>query len=174
MEKEARKLGINFNRELKNGSLDKVAEEFSYKTVEDLLVAVGYAKLTPKQVLNRLLQPETKKTRFNKKIEAQKNSAQQEIKEINEERKEGVVIRGAKNLLIRYAKCCQPVKGDPIVGYISRGRGIIVHTSDCPNVKNLEPHRLVEVTWAGEDNKTYTATIKIVSKNEKRSPCTYC
>ncbi|WP_461833703.1 RelA/SpoT family protein [Desulfothermus sp.] len=166
LEKEAKKLGINLQKELKKGTLEKVAEEFSYKTVEDLLVAVGYAKLTPKQVLNRLIQGEAKKPDSIKNKSA-KNTSQQEAKETDEERKEGVVIRGAKNMLIRYAKCCQPVKGDPIVGYISRGRGTIVHTSDCPNVKNLEPHRLVEVTWAGEDNKTYTATIKIISKNQK-------
>ncbi len=162
LEKEGRKLGINFQKELKNGCLEKVAEEFSYKSVEDLLVAVGYAKITPRQVLNKLISPQQKK------LECQKNRHKKETqKEVHSEEKDGIKIKGAKNLLVSYAKCCQPVKGDPIVGYISRGRGIIVHTSDCPNVKNLEPHRLIEVTWTGEEDKTYTATIKIISKNEK-------
>jgi len=163
LEKEGRKLGINFQKELKKGSLEKIAAEFSYKTIDDLLAAVGYAKLTPKQVLNRLL-PSQKRPEITKNRQEKIN---QQVAKQSLERKEGVEIKGAKNLLIRYAKCCQPVKGDPIIGYISRGRGVIIHTTDCPNVKNLEPQRLVEVTWAGEENKIYTATIKIISKNQK-------
>lgn len=162
LEKEGRKLGINFQNELKKGSLEKIAEEFSYKSVEDLLAAVGYAKLTPKQILNKLLPQETKKVEIKKK---NKEENQQNLKEDQH----GVVIRrsGMKDTLMRFAKCCEPVKGDPIIGYISRGRGIIVHTSDCPNVKNFEPHRLIDVSWAGEENEIYKATIKITCKNQK-------
>ncbi len=163
LEKESRKLGLNFQKELKKGALEKVAEEFSYKNVEDLLAAVGYAKLTPKQVLNKLIPQQNRTDGLKNKQERQNsNHTKQEVA-----RKEGVEIKGAKDLLVRYAKCCQPVKGDPIIGYISRGRGVVVHTTDCPNVKNLEPQRLVEVSWTGEENKTYTATIKIISKNQK-------
>ncbi len=162
LEKEGRKLGINFQQELKKGSLEKIAEEFSYKSVDELLVAVGYARLTPKQVLNKLIPQKAKKAVLKKKNKEE--HPQNDLKNHH-----GVVIKRSemKDTLIRFAKCCQPVKGDPIIGYISRGRGIIIHTSDCPNVKNFEPHRLIDVSWAGEENETYKATIKITCKNQK-------
>ncbi len=164
LEKEGRKMGINFQHALKKGELEKIAEEFSYKSVEDLLSAVGYAKLTPKQVLNKLLPPQKRgEPSKGREKDADKHSSGEEIPSTS---REGIRIKGVKNLLVRFAKCCQPVAGDPIIGYISRGRGVIIHTTDCPNIKNLEPQRLVEVSWEGEENKLYTATIKIISKNQ--------
>jgi len=169
LEKEGRKLGINFQKALKNGELEKVAEEFSYKSVDDLLAAVGYAKLTPKQVLNRLLPPSTRQE-VTKVVSKGREEKRDKEKAHSEDSKiastDGIRIKGVDHLLIRFAKCCQPVAGDPIIGYISRGRGVIIHTTDCPNIRNLEPQRLVDVSWEGEENKLYTATIKIISKNE--------
>ncbi len=164
LEKEGRKMGVNFQRALKNGDLEKVAEEFSYKSVDDLLSAVGYAKLTPKQVLNKLLPPQKRPEVASKTRE--KETEKRPTLEETSSSTEGIKIKGVKNLLIRFAKCCQPVAGDPIIGYISRGRGVIIHTTDCPNIRNLEPQRLVEVSWEGQENKLYTATIKIISKNQ--------
>jgi GTP pyrophosphokinase len=77
-----------------------------------------------------------------------------------------VRIKGIDDVLIRFAQCCQPVPGDPIVGYISRGRGVIVHRSDCPNLQQFSPARLVTVSWEGEETALYPATIKIVCDNE--------
>jgi len=162
LEKEGRRMDINFQKALKQGKLEPVASEFSLKSVDDLLSAVGYAKITPKQVLHRLVPKETTAA------ERQAKAKRKEEKEAkSEEVKEGVRIKGIDDIMIRFAQCCQPVPGDPIVGYISRGRGVIVHRSDCPNLQQFSPARLVTVSWEGEESALYPATIKIVCNNEK-------
>ena len=76
-------------------------------------------------------------------------------------------ISGVDGVLMRFAKCCNPVPGDPIIGYISRGLGISVHRADCPNVANMEPERLISVHWDGMEEKPYAAGIFIIAKNEQ-------
>jgi GTP pyrophosphokinase len=71
------------------------------------------------------------------------------------------------NVLVRYAQCCNPLPGDSIVGYISRGRGVTIHTHDCPNVLGLEPERLLRVNWEGEEERPYPARMRILAKNVK-------
>ncbi len=165
LEKEGRRMGINFNNELKKKRVDAIAEEFTYKNVNDLLSAVGYAKITPKQVLSRLLpQDKNKEEKQNISSKTKKLKKEKEQKQID---KEGISIKGVDEVLIRFAKCCQPVPGEPIVGYISRGRGVIVHAADCPNVHQFAPARLVNVSWASEANDVFPASIKLLCKNEK-------
>lgn len=80
---------------------------------------------------------------------------------------EGIVIKGVDDVLVRFAGCCHPVPGDAIVGYISRGRGITVHTSDCKSVPTMEPERLIPVYWEGYEGKPYPARIHVLAKNVK-------
>jgi GTP pyrophosphokinase len=184
LEKEGRRLGINFSRELNSGRLEKVAEEFSYKNVEDMLSAVGYAKLTPKQVLHRLLPKEKRGEKTSDKtVESDPSSGRdrkaKEQKEGKEPKKkggqkkppqDGVRVKGADDVLIRFAKCCQPVPGDPIVGYISQGRGVVVHTTDCPNVQQSPTSRLLDVSWAAteeEHKEVFPAATKLICRNRK-------
>jgi GTP pyrophosphokinase len=164
LEKEGRRMDINFQKALKQGKLEKIASEFSLKSVDDLLSAVGYAKITPKQVLHRLMPKEASAPERQPKAK-QKPKEEKESK--SEEVKEGVRIKGIDDVLIRFAQCCQPVPGDPIIGYISRGRGVIVHRSDCPNIQHFSPARLVTVTWEGEESALFPATIRIVCDNKK-------
>jgi GTP pyrophosphokinase len=163
LEKEGRKLGLNIPKILREGKLEEVAHEFSYKSEEDLLSAIGYARITPRQILNRLLPKEGPKTE-QERLEA----AQREEKErLKRPRKDGVRVKGIGDVLLRFAKCCNPVPGDPIVGYISRGRGVTIHTTDCPNVERMEPERMLEVAWEVGVEKAFPAKIKIICKNEK-------
>lgn len=166
LEKEGRKLGVNFNRVVKGGQLEEVAREFSYKSTDDLLSAVGYARLTPRQVLNRLLskmdgEKEDKKGE-NKKKQREEPRTEEVVK-----KSEGVSIKGVSDILVRFAQCCNPVPGDPIVGYISRGRGVTIHRRDCPNAKKIEPERILEVFWEGEAQNSFPAEIKIICKNKR-------
>ncbi len=163
LEKEGRKLGINTAKEIKNGNLKIVANDFRFESVEDLVEAVGYSRLTPRKVLNRLyavLHPE------NVAAAAQQKAASKESREAASRKNEGVGISGVDGVLMRFAKCCNPVPGDPIIGYISRGMGITVHRSDCPNVANMELERLISVHWEGAEEKPYEAGIFVIAQNE--------
>lgn len=136
----------------------------NFDSVDDLVAAVGYAHTTPRKVLNKLyavLHPEASSAA------EPATPTVKESKEAASRKGEGVGISGVDGVLMRFAKCCNPVPGDPIIGYISRGLGISVHRADCPNVANMEPERLISVHWDGMEEKPYAAGIFIIAKNEQ-------
>ncbi|WP_297670394.1 bifunctional (p)ppGpp synthetase/guanosine-3',5'-bis(diphosphate) 3'-pyrophosphohydrolase [uncultured Desulfovibrio sp.] len=163
LEKEGRKVNLNVSRAMKDGQLALVAADMNFESVDDLVAAVGYAHTTPRKVLNRLyavLHPDEA---------AAAEPPTPTVKESRENarrKSDGVGISGVDGVLMRMAKCCNPVPGDPIIGYISRGQGITVHLADCPNVANMEPERLISVHWDGQEEKPYEAGIFIIAKNE--------
>lgn len=152
---------------LNKNKMAEVLERFNYQTEDDLYAAVGYGEVSPTTLANRL----TEEERREKKLEQQK----QQVKElVNQPKKEtekmkvrhegGIVIEGVDNLLIRISRCCNPIPGDKIVGYITKGRGISIHRSDCPNVQTEEAQqRLIEVEWEDTSNvsKEYDADLEI-------------
>ena len=165
LEKEGRKLGINFVKALKNGDLEPIAREMSLKTVDDLLSAVGYARITPKQLLHQLLPKEELKP-----DRVEQRAREQEAARSREEKKpssDSIKVRGVEDVLVRFAQCCNPVPGDPIVGYISRGRGVTVHTQDCPNVANMEEERLLDVQWEDSGHQRLPVKIKMKCRNQR-------
>ncbi|WP_308620129.1 bifunctional (p)ppGpp synthetase/guanosine-3',5'-bis(diphosphate) 3'-pyrophosphohydrolase [uncultured Desulfovibrio sp.] len=163
LEKEGRKVSLNVGKALKEGHLALVAQDLNFESVDDLVAAVGYAHVTPRKVLNRLyavLHPEAVSQ------SAPEPPSVKESKEAARRKTEGVGISGVDGVLMRFAKCCNPVPGDPIIGYISRGMGITVHRADCPNVANMEPERLISVHWEGtEAEQPYEAGIFIIAQN---------
>lgn len=162
LEKEGRKMNINVAKAMKAGLFDPVAEDFSFKSVDDLLSSVGYSRLTPRQVLNKLY-PRIEEVKEPEPVPKQRETAQQASKDKSADR---IRIRGVDDVLIRFAKCCNPLPGDPIIGYISRGKGVTVHTTDCPNMGKMEPERLLNISWESDQDRPYPAKIKIMCKNE--------
>ena len=158
LEKQGRRAGVNIQKALKDGELARIALELGISTPDELFSAVGYARLTPQKVLRQFLPKE-------ETIETpQKGKAPAVAKT------EGVVIQGLNDVLVRFAKCCNPVPGDPVVGYISRGRGVTVHTADCPTIQSMEPERLIPVQWEGADaalQLPYPARIRLLAENVK-------
>ncbi|KUG29443.1 gtp pyrophosphokinase [hydrocarbon metagenome] len=165
LEKQGRKDGVNIQKAVKDGSLRAVAEEMSLGGVDELFSAVGYVRVTPKKIIGRLLpaKPETARPETSR-AEAEAEAAATQAKTKSSD---AIRIQGVDNVLVRYAQCCNPLPGDHIVGYISRGRGVTIHTHDCPNVKGFEPERLLRVTWEGEEERPYPARIRILAKNIK-------
>jgi GTP pyrophosphokinase len=163
LEKEGRKLSLNVAKAAKEGQLTMVAQDMNLDSVGDLYASVGYAHNTPRKVLNRLyalLHPQ-------EAVPAPQPVTASKEKEASPRKQDGVGITGVEGVLVRFAKCCNPVPGDPIVGYISRGLGITVHTLDCVNVPNMEPERLISVNWDGEVDKPFPARIRMLTRNER-------
>lgn len=163
LEKEGRKLSLNVAKAIREGRLAIVAHEMNFDSVEDLMAAVGYAHHTPRKVLNRLyaaLHPETA-------AQTETSPPSKEKGKNAKGKTEGVSLSGVDGVLMRFAKCCNPVPGDPIIGYISRGLGISVHRMDCANVPNMEPERLITVHWDGEEDKPYLARVHVRCKHER-------
>jgi GTP pyrophosphokinase len=156
-EKAFRKVRKNFNTLVKSPEMDKVVEAFGLKDVEDLIIAVGYGKITPLQVVRK----------FMPKDEGEGEDSSLLNRLMGRVRKKkigsGVTVKGLDDVLVRFGKCCQPVPGDPIIGYITRGFGVSVHRSACPNVIKTNPERLIEVQWDAQAAETFPVKIMIRS-----------
>ena len=156
-EKAFRKNRLNFNELMKSDEMDKAAEHFGFKTLEDLIVSVGYGKITPLQIIRRIT----------RKAEAEDREESFLDKIIGRVRKkkprEGVIVKGVDDILIKFGKCCQPVPGDPITGYITRGYGVTVHRTNCINALKMNPERQIDVEWNQEIVDTYPVKIRVRS-----------
>jgi GTP pyrophosphokinase len=153
---------------LTKDKLQRIADRFNYKTEEDLFASIGYGEVKVATVANRLTDKERKK-REQEQLQLDTESNEVELKKKDTEKMKirhegGVVIQGADNLLVRLSKCCNPVPGDKIVGYITRGRGVSIHRVDCPNVQQEDDreNRLIEVEWEDTStDKNYDAELQI-------------
>ncbi len=164
LEKELRKYDLQQTKLIKSGELAKVANEFSFQGVEDLIAAVGYGKVTANQIIGKILPQE--------KLEQQKEELEEGrfkhlIQKITRSPKDALLIRGIDNVMVRYAGCCNPVPGDKVVGFITRGRGVTIHTADCQNAIDDDPHRKVEVEWDSTKEYSYPVRIRIYSEDKK-------
>ncbi len=156
-EKAFRKYRLNFNALLKSEEMLKVVEDFGFKTADDLIANVGYGKITPLQLV-RKFEPKQDAE------EAQKSIFDKLIGRVRKPKpKGGVIVKGVDDILIRFGKCCQPVPGDPIIGYITRGYGVTIHRTGCVNALKLNPERQIEVEWNQEIIETYPVKILIRS-----------
>jgi len=156
-EKAFRKYRLNFNQLLKTDKMEETARHFGFRTVEDLIANVGYGKITPLQIVRRFEpreKPETPQASFLNKI----------IGRVRKKKpKGGVIVQGMDDILIKFAKCCQPVPGDPIIGYITRGFGVTVHRANCVNILKMSPERQIDVQWNEEIRETYPVKILVRS-----------
>jgi len=157
--REFKRHRLDFNDFMKNKGAE-IAEALSFKTPDDMLIAAGYGKIAPSQIIRKLRagQPEEQEPK-------EKESKTKKFTEKVEQ--EGILIHGLNDILIHLGRCCTPIPGDEVVGYITRGRGVTVHRENCANIKKLDPDRRVEVTWANTDNTTYPARIRVSAVDQK-------
>ncbi|MEJ2656069.1 MAG: bifunctional (p)ppGpp synthetase/guanosine-3',5'-bis(diphosphate) 3'-pyrophosphohydrolase [Desulfobacterales bacterium] len=156
-EKEFRKHRLNFNTLLKSEDMEKVVEHFGFKHVDDLIASVGYGKITPLQIIRKIEQkPEGK--------EPSESFLDKIISRVRKRKpKTGVTVKGVDDILIKFGKCCQPVPGDPITGYITRGFGVTVHRTNCVNALKMSPERQIDVDWDEAISDTYPVKIMVRS-----------
>jgi GTP diphosphokinase / guanosine-3',5'-bis(diphosphate) 3'-diphosphatase len=170
VEKEIRNMEFDIKEILTSDNLKRVAEKFNFASEEDMYAAVGYNGVTALQVANRL----TEKWRKKRDLEQVKDvtAAVSELKGFptHKKRESGVRVSGIDNLLIRLSRCCNPVPGDEIVGFITKGRGVSVHRADCTNINTDDAkERLIPVEWetALNDRKEYNVEIEITGYDRR-------
>ena len=150
---------------MKPGELRKVARSFGVQSDADLLTSIGFGRVSARQVVHKLLPEQLVRER-----EKRENSRLRRLvnRVSRHKNKSGILVKGQDDVLIRYGKCCQPIPGDGIVGFITRGRGVTVHNEGCPNIKALmdEQERLVEVAWGEVDkNQMHLVTLVIEARD---------
>jgi len=169
LEKEAKRQGYVLSQLLKNEWIEPILKKYGFHSVDDIYAAVGYGGLTTSQVLVRLIN-EYKRYQKVAAAESEEDIAARQAKAERPKKHadNGIHVKGVDNILVRIARCCNPVPGDKIIGFITRGRGVSVHRADCVNVVNIAPeerHRLVDVEWSGEDKASYNAEIQIIARD---------
>lgn len=156
-EKELKKQDISYNALNKDGKITELANKFKYKNIEDLFVAIGFGKVTAKELIKEIKPQEDIKDEKPSFFEEILQKAKDSIRSGNK----AVKVDGFNDMLIRFAKCCTPIPGEEIIGFITRGRGITVHRKNCPKVLEVDQERLIEVTWDKNKGSKTTTRIKI-------------
>lgn len=157
LEKELRKYSLNPVKVLKGEQFAAVLEESRWKTQEDYLRALGYGRVSIMPLLRLLVPPERLQERGGK--ESRLSTL---IKKVVARKPSAIVVKGMDGIFIRLGNCCHPVPGDPIIGFITRGRGVTVHTRECPKVLELDPARSIEVTWAAGTKAVHPVKVRVV------------
>lgn len=138
-----------FDEYVKAGEFEKVARQMNYTNSDDLFAALGYGETTINKIVNRLSKP--------KQVQPEDKIFQHSTKKSSEKD-----IIGLEGLLYSFARCCSPIPGEPIVGVVTRSKGVSVHRLDCKTLNDISPERLLDIHWSGNNiNKTYTTTIRV-------------
>ena len=162
-EREFRRFGLTLNKVHKGGELDKAAHALGYRQADDVLAAIGYGKVAPAQVLQQILPPEKLAEGQPPEQPAVTNRITDLFRKMARRPTEGVRINGIEDVLVRYGKCCNPVPGDVIVGFITRGRGVTVHTAGCDKILGIDPERRVDVTWDAKADIKRQVSIRVIT-----------
>jgi len=168
LDREIKRIGMNHSDLFRTEWVNNVLERYNYSGTDDMFASIGFGAISPTKIITRLL--EEYKKEHEEEIIEEKIEALSSNKPVKRVPKSGIVVKGIDNCLVKFSKCCNPVPGDSIVGYITKGRGVSIHRSDCTNIKDLlsEEERMIEVFWADETNKgTYNATIEIYANDRK-------
>ncbi|MGI6153925.1 MAG: RelA/SpoT family protein [Christensenellaceae bacterium] len=160
LEKEAKRQGYKLSDLLRTEWLQPVFKRFAMNSQDDMFASVGYGAISVNQVLFKLIDQY--------KLANQIADDSQELKVVKYKGKgsEGdVTVKGSTGMMVRFAKCCNPVPGDDIVGYITRGRGVCVHTKDCKNLGDsaIDEERLIDVAWVADQNSSYNVEVQVIA-----------
>jgi GTP pyrophosphokinase len=159
LDKEFKRHNLKFGNYVKSEEIKKIFTEYSVNSLDDLISQVGFGRVSPKQIVNHFLTDEEIKPAepIIEKVK-KKTAATPSL---------GISLTGIEDVMVKFAKCCNPIPGDEIAGYISRGRGVTVHTRNCPHIKNLDVDRIVIVEWNVREKHAYPVHIKVVCGDRK-------
>lgn len=160
VERELRRWKIDLNRIEKDGGILKIAQEFNFKTEIELYVAIGHGRQSARAIVTKLVplseREQQKVIPLEEKLKTPKRPTG----------KSGVKVQGLSDMLVHFAKCCNPLPGDPIKGFITRGRGVTIHKIDCANLPDADSKRIVEASWDDDQSLVRTVKISLISENK--------
>jgi guanosine-3',5'-bis(diphosphate) 3'-pyrophosphohydrolase len=164
-EKEAERFRLNTRKILSNGDLDRIASDYGVARADDLLAAIGYGKVLPRNVMAKLLPPDRVA-----ELEHEKRPTLKQVVKRALGLQDRIVVKGIDDVMVYRARCCNPIRGEEIVGYITRGKGVAVHSNRCPNMPGLlvNPERLIEVEWMKSDAQhasAYPVTMRLLTED---------
>ena len=167
IEKELKRLGISHEKLFKVDYINAMLNRYKYKDLEEMYAAVGFGANTATKVIARMLieyRKDHKEEDIEEKLkELEITRTQKKTKPSNN----GVIVKGIDNCLVKLSKCCNPLPGDEIIGYITRGRGVSVHRKDCVNIKDLfkEENRIIDVAWEKEQQASYDVNLTVLAND---------
>ncbi|HIU30081.1 MAG TPA: bifunctional (p)ppGpp synthetase/guanosine-3',5'-bis(diphosphate) 3'-pyrophosphohydrolase [Candidatus Egerieisoma faecipullorum] len=167
IERELKKQGFRHEQLFKTEWLEPILKKYKFSSYDDLLNVIGFGELSAQKIVNMLKEEYQKSISGSKeeellaKLEASKNPKKERQKQHASDN--GIIVKGIDNCLVRLSRCCNPVPGDSIVGYITRGRGVSVHRTDCPNIVAMSEleNRVIDVRWAEKSKSSYIVDISI-------------
>ena len=165
LEKELRKIGHSYSKELKRGGIAKAAKSLKCHSVEDLLCQLGYGKHTSAEVAE-ILHPDEGRNAARKVPDAGSSFTKILRKVTRRKTSSGIMVQGEDGILVRYARCCSPLPGDKITGFITRGRGVTVHIKGCPKALDLDPERRIQVEWDERFVGQHAVAIQVLSSDK--------
>ena len=166
IEKEIKRIGIARADLLKTEYIEPMLDRYKYKNLEEMYAAVGFGANSAVKVIAKILQEYRK--------EHEEENIEEKIEKLNTQKtrkqkpsSSGIVVKGIDNCLVKLSKCCNPLPGDEIIGYITKGRGVSVHRKDCINVKDLltEENRIIDVKWYEETKENYNVNIEVLAND---------
>jgi GTP pyrophosphokinase len=162
LEKRLRKYGCSLKKVLASKDFSQAMQDLGYHASSDLLAGIGYGKVPLGQVVSRVVPAEKLRPEAEDKGKAVVAAGA-----IRKKPSSAIKIQGIGDIMVRFAKCCNPLPGDPVVGFITRGRGITVHAVDCPSVLESDADRQVEVEWDVKKKASHTARIRLATEDRK-------
>ena len=168
IEKELKRIGIPYAELFKTDYINPMLERYKYKNLDEMYLAVGFGAITANRIIARMLIEYRKEHKEEPKIEEKIEELAKNKVDNTKVSDSGVIVKGIDNCLVKLSKCCNPLPGDEIIGYITKGRGVSVHRKDCPNVADLlkEQNRIIDVKWYNDEKKSsYTVEIEIFAND---------
>ena len=167
LDREIKRIGMTHSDLFKQEWINQVLERFNYSNLDDMCSAVGFGAISPGKIITRLLE-QYKKEHEEDIIEEKLQELTNAKPVLKKAPSSGVVVEGIDNCLVKFSKCCNPVPGDEIIGYITKGRGVSIHRTDCVNMEELlkDENRIINVSWYNEETKgAYNVEIEILSND---------
>jgi len=166
IEREIKKIGMKHEELFKTEFVQAAINRYKFNSIEDMYASVGFGSISQGKVIARILE-EYRKVHHEENLEETLEELSKERVSREKASKNGVIVEGIDNCLVKLSKCCTPLPGDEIVGYITKGRGVSVHRTDCVNMKTLisEENRIIDVKWFNVDKTTYNVDIEVYAND---------